>query len=321
MEHYPMGISVKELFFHVYFRVFFCYKKRGDLHFVSFCTMDVSRCILITAEEYIWKNTAQYLSKRCLKYNWIVNRPKDMEKSEVEVFVWWCGKGVFSATPLRSYLKRLKQKNHKECFKISKTVKTESILKKLVYSTKTHYWDDGFIGKELMEYLKVGISRLKKESKVTAKMNTEVTEQESGPFDSFLQGPQPSASQPSDPQPQPSDSQPQQSDPQPQQSETISQVKDDKKRKDNKQRVKLSQNQINGLVLKLLSRTASNVTNVSKDIAKISRKYDKVNRLNKTFRTEMIKVNSKMDKLAKTLNHKLYDPLFDDDCKCDKCMT
>ncbi len=34
-----------------------------------------------------------------------------MEKSEVEVFVWWDGKGVFSATPLRSYLKRLKQKN------------------------------------------------------------------------------------------------------------------------------------------------------------------------------------------------------------------
>jgi hypothetical protein len=157
-------------------------------------------------------------------------------------------------------------------------MKTESILRKLVDSTKTHYWDDGFIGKELMEYLKAGILRLKKESKVTEKMNTEVTEQESGPFHSFLLGPQPSTSQ--------------QSDPQPQQSETTSQVKDDEKRKDNKQRVKLSQNQINGLVLKLLSRTASNVTNVTKDITKISQRYDKVDRLNETFRTEMTKANA-----------------------------
>ena len=90
--------------------------------FVSFCTMDVSRCVLITAEEQIWKNTVQYLSKRCSEYNWIVNRPKDSERSEV--FVWWCGKSVFSATPLRHYLQRLKRKNPKECFKISKTVKT-----------------------------------------------------------------------------------------------------------------------------------------------------------------------------------------------------
>jgi hypothetical protein len=155
-----------------------------------------------------------------------VNRPKDSEKSEVEVFVWWVGRGVFSATPLRSYLKRLKQKNHKECFKISKAVKTKSILRKLVDSTKTHYWDDGFIGKELMEYLKVRILELRRKPKVTEKTEQqnepqpstsqqkepqsdtlkvtekmEVTEQE--PFrksSSFLVGPQPTTSQQSDPQ-------------------------------------------------------------------------------------------------------------------------
>ncbi len=256
------------------------------------------------------------MSKRCSKYNWIVNRPKDSEKSEVEVFVWWDGKGVFSATPLRSYLKRLKQKNHKECFKISKAVKTKSILRKLVDSTKTHYWDDGFVGKELMEYLKVRILELRKKLKITEKTeqqkepqsNTlkvtekmEVTEQESG-----LQS---AASQQSDLQPLKVTEK--------MNTEVVEQ-QNESDTKVGKKRVRLGQNQINGLVLKLLSRTTSNVTNVSKDITDVS---GKVERLNEAFCTEMVKVNSKMDKLAETLNHKLYDPLFDDDCKCNKCIT
>ncbi len=248
--------------------------------FVSFCTMDVSRCVLITVEEQIWKSTVPYLSKRCLEYNWIVNRPKDSEKSEVEVFVWWCGKAVFSATALRSHLKRLKQKNPKECFKISKAVKTESILRKLVHSAKTHHWGDGFIGKELMEYLKTGILRLKKKSKVTEKMDTETAEQENGP---------PPPPPPPPPSPVPAPPLPQQSDPQ--QSEIP-------ENPDNKQQVKLSQNQVNGLVLRLLSRAASGVTNLTEDVNRVS---------------------GKLDKLAEQLYHKLYDPMFDGDCKCDKC--
>ena len=138
MEHYPVGINV--CIFTEYFRVcFFTIKRGGDLCLMSFGTMDVSQCVLITAEEHIWKNIAEYFSKRCLKYNWIVNRPKDLGKSVVDVYVWWDGRGVFSDTPLRSYLKRLKKKNHKECFKISKALKTKSVLRKLVDSTKTHY--------------------------------------------------------------------------------------------------------------------------------------------------------------------------------------
>ncbi len=292
--------------------------------------MDISQCVLITVEEHIWKNTVQYFSKRCLKYNWIVNRPKDLGKSEVEVYIWWDGKSVFSATPLRSYLKRLKQKNHKECFKISKAVKTKSILRKLVDSTKTHYWDDGFIGKELMEYLKVGISELKKKPKakqqnepqpstsqqsdphllkITEKMDTE--EQE--PFRSFLSGPYPTT---------------QQSDPQPNTlkvaEKTNTGVAEQQNKsgtlmvKADKKRPRLSQNQINGLVLKLLSRTTSNVTSVSKNITGVSAE---LKGLSEAFHTEMIKVNSKMDKFGEQLYHKLYDPMFDGDCKCEKCVT
>ena len=252
--------------------------------------MDVLRCVLITAEEHIWKNTAQYLSKRCSEYNWIVNRPKDLEKSEVEVFVWWAGRGVFSATPLRSYPKRLKQKNHKECFKISKAVKTRSILRKLVDSTKTHYWDDGFVGKELMEYLKVRILELRRKLRVTEKTEQqkepqsdtkevaeemEVTEQESEP--------QPGTSQQSDPQPLKVT-----------EKMNTEACESESDMKGVKRQPKLGQ--INGgLVLKLLSRATSNVSNVSKDITYIKK-------LNETFCEEIAKINSKMDKLTETLS-------------------
>ncbi len=244
--------------------------------------MDVLRCVLITVDEHIWKNTAQYLSKRTSEYNWIVNRPKDLGKSEIKVFVWWASRVVFSATPLRSYLRRLKRKNRKEeCFKISKAVKTKSILRKLINSTKTHYWDNGFVGNELMEYLKVRIQEVREEvterqpEEVAEKM--EVTEQESEP--------QPSTSQPL-------------------KVTATTEVIERQSRSeitDVKERPKLAQVS-GGLILKLLSRTASNVSELSKTLCE-----------------EIAKVNGKMDKFAEQLYHKLYDPMFDGDCKCEKC--
>ncbi len=248
--------------------------------------MDVLRCVLITVDEHIWKNTAQYLSKRTSEYNWIVNRPKDLGKSEIEVFVWWAGRAVFSATPLRSYLKRLKQKNHKECFKISKAVKTKSILRKLINSTKTHYWDNGFVGNELMEYLKVRILELRKKLKVTEQQNEpqldmkevtekmEVTEQESEP--------QPSTSQQGDPQPLEVTAK----------TEVIEQQNKSEITGVKKQ-PKLAQVS-GGLILKLLSRTTSNVSNIGKDATYMKK-------LSETLCEEIAKVNSKMDKLVKTL--------------------
>ena len=247
--------------------------------------MDVSRCVLITVGQQIWKNVAQYLSKRTSEYNWIVNRPKDTEKPKAEVFVWWVGKGAFFATPLRSHLRRLRRKSCAECFEVSKAVKTKSILKKLARSTKTHYWDGGFIGNELMEYLKVGFSELGKSPKVIKKTTKQ---EENG-----------SPPPPPPPPPSPQSQSPVPTPPLPQQSE-----------------VKLSQDQINGLVLKLLSRTTSNVASISKNVTTVS---DELKGLSEGFGAEMVKVNSKMDKLAEQLYHKLYDPMFDGDCKCEKC--
>ncbi len=255
--------------------------------------MDVSQCVLIAVEQQIWKSVAQYLSKRTSEYNWIVNRPKDTEKPKVEVFVWWAGKGAFFATPLRSHLRRLRRKSCVECFEVSKAVKTKSIPKKLTGSTKTHYWDGGFVGNELMEYLRVGFLELGKSPKVTKK--TETVKQEG---DDLAPRPPPPSPPPPPPPPPPSPS------------------PSDVRNSDNRQQVRLNQNQVNGLVLRLLTRTMSNVTGVSKSVTGVS---DKLKNLSEAFCGQMINVNSKMDKLAEQLYHKLYDPMFDGDCKCEKC--
>ena len=201
---------------------------------------------------------------------------------------------MFSTTPLRSYLKRLKQKDgvnrnkkRKECFEISKSIKTESILKKLIRSAGTHYWDDSFIGKELSEYLEAGVLRLKKvsESKVTKEPCVEVVEQQSEP--------QPSTSQQSEPQP------------------STVKVEDDEKQEDNK--LKLSESQINGLILKLLSHVSVSVTNMGKDIAVVSSKMDRVT---ESMTKDIAVLSSKMDKVTETF--RLCPNLgFDDDF----CMT
>ncbi len=277
--------------------------------FVLFYAMDLSRCVLITTEEHIWVNILPYLLKKREEYNWILNRLKDSEKlpnDKVEVFVWWSEKTMFSATPLRSYLKRLKQKagvnqnkKRKECFQISKSIKTKSILKKLVQSTRTHYWDDSFVGKELSEYLEAGILRLTRytitflsqktkakgqgesvsESEATKQSGMEVVEQQSEPSALQQNEQQPSTSQQSEPQ-----------------TSTLQvKVENDGKQKDSNPVLKLCQNQINGLILKLLSRVSVNVTNMGKDIAIVNGKTD---RITESIAKNFVVLSGKMDKTS-----------------------
>ena len=194
----------------MFFPEVFCVKSNIACGFVLFYAMNLSRCVVITLEEHVWANILPYLSKKKEEYNWIPSRPKDSEKlpnDKVGVFVWWSKERMFSATPLRSYLKRLKKKGgvnqNKECFRISRSVKTKSILKKLVQSAKTpHSWDDCYIGKELSEYLETGVLRLKKlsESKATKQPSMEVADQQSEPSTSQQTDQQPSTSQQSEPQ-------------------------------------------------------------------------------------------------------------------------
>ncbi len=227
--------------------------------------------------------------KKREEYNWILNRLKDSEKlpnDRVGVFVWWSEKTMFSATPLRSYLKRLRKKGgvnkeREEYFQISKSVKTKSILKKLVQSTKTHYWDDSFVGKELSVYLEAGILRLKKvsESKATKQSSMEVVEQQSEPSALQQNEQQPNTSQQNESQ-----------------TSTLQvKVENDGKQKDSNPVLKLCQNQINGLILKLLSRVSVNVTNMGKDIAIVNGKTD---RITESIAQNFVVLSGKMDKTS-----------------------
>ncbi len=65
------------------FVVYFGHKGKYTLRFIPFCTMDVSRCVLITVEQRIWKSVEQYLSERKTGYNWIVNRPKTQKNKKL----------------------------------------------------------------------------------------------------------------------------------------------------------------------------------------------------------------------------------------------
>jgi FtsZ-interacting cell division protein ZipA len=136
----------------------------------------------------------------------------------------------FSATPLRSHLKRIKQKAGKkreESFKISRHIPTKRVLEMLIRSTGTHEWDGSFVCKELSAYLGAEVKKASKRM-ATKESSMEVVEQQSDPQPSE---PQPSTSQPSEPQlstsqtrePQPST--PQQSEPQ----QSTSQVEDGEK--------------------------------------------------------------------------------------------
>ena len=248
--------------------------------FAPFYTMDVSRCVLITVGQGIWKSVAQYLSQRKTGYNWIVNIPKDSERQEVKIFVWWADKAAFFSTALRTYLRRLRRKSHAECLEVSKAVKTKSVLRRLAGSTRTHHWDGGYVGNELMEYLKVGFSELRK----SPKSSKTIEQKEDDP-----QPPLPPPPPPSSP-------------------------------------VKLSPNECDDLLskllmrttfnLKLLTRTTFNVAGVCKSVMGVS---DELKTLSQAFCDEMTNINSKVDKLSEQLYHKLYDPMFDGDCKCEKC--
>ena len=163
--------------------------------------------------------------------------------------------------------------------------------------------------------MKAAVLRLKKasESKVTEEPSAVVIGQNEEPSTSQVKVMDTEVMWPPQSEPQPSTSQVkvvdtevirQQKEPQP----SASQVKDDEKRKDNGQRVKLSQNRINGLILKLLSHISVSVTSVTKDIGVLSSKMDK---LTETF-------SSKISKVTETFGP-YSDPNFG--FNNDFCMT
>ena len=71
--------------------------------------MDPSRCVVIELELAAEERLLKYLSGRKSDYNWILEET-DEEQPKVRVCVWWRKEKEFFSTPLRSFLKRLKNK-------------------------------------------------------------------------------------------------------------------------------------------------------------------------------------------------------------------
>ena len=89
--------------------------------------MDASRCVIIEFDGASQETLLKYLWKNDLSYNWIVTA-----FDEIRVCIWWAKNVEFSTTPLRSFLKRFKNKMPIDSyFKISRKMSTEEGVRKV----------------------------------------------------------------------------------------------------------------------------------------------------------------------------------------------
>ena len=84
-----------------------------------------SSCVVIELERADEGRLLKYLHEHVYSYNWILKEA--VETSKVRVCVWWREEEhrLFSTTPLRSFLKRLKNKTPHDMIKISERISTE----------------------------------------------------------------------------------------------------------------------------------------------------------------------------------------------------
>ena len=89
--------------------------------------MDASRCVVIEFDGANQETLLKYLSKNDLSYNWIVTA-----FDEIRVCIWWTKNVEFSITPLRSFLKRFKNKMPLDSYlKISRKMSTQEGVRKV----------------------------------------------------------------------------------------------------------------------------------------------------------------------------------------------
>ena len=84
-----------------------------------------THCVVIELERVDEARIQKYLYEHVYSYNWILKEVE--ETSKIRVCVWWREEDYrnFCTTPLRSFLKRLKNKSPHDTIKISKTMSTE----------------------------------------------------------------------------------------------------------------------------------------------------------------------------------------------------
>ena len=133
--------------------------------------MDFSRCVVVNASEYAWESILPYMLKKSERYHWITVTKNEHYKvdthiaTHITLYIWWQKNKNFSTTPLRSHMKRVKQKiirnnakteDVKKCvqsFRISRSTPTKRILDALIQSVETHNTCGSNIARELGEYL------------------------------------------------------------------------------------------------------------------------------------------------------------------------
>jgi hypothetical protein len=119
--------------------------------------MDFSRCVVVNASEYVWERILPYMMKKSERHPWITIKTKnEQEDTPIIVYIWWEGSKDFSATPLRSHMKRVKQKiiknnteNTKKSFIVSKSTPTRRIIPTLIRSVEAHSMGGSNFTKEL----------------------------------------------------------------------------------------------------------------------------------------------------------------------------
>ena len=82
-------------------------------------------CVVIELEHADEGQLLKYLYEHVCSYNWILKETEEISK--VRVCVWWREEDyrLFSTTPLRSFLKRLRNKTTPDTIKISERISTE----------------------------------------------------------------------------------------------------------------------------------------------------------------------------------------------------
>ena len=101
--------------------------------------MDLSRYVIVTIEgPHLYFDFLKYIKNKHQMYSWAVQvltaNDFNYDFDYYKVFIWWKPKKSFSATPLRSALKRLKDKykdaDDIESFRISKALQSNTILQR-----------------------------------------------------------------------------------------------------------------------------------------------------------------------------------------------
>ena len=89
-------------------------------------------CVVIELERADEGRLLKYLHEHVYSYNWIL-KEAGKEISKIRVCVWWKEEDyrMFCTTPLRSFLKRLKNKTTADTIKISSKISTEEGIQKV----------------------------------------------------------------------------------------------------------------------------------------------------------------------------------------------